>query len=219
MFAPKLPEGFSLTGDRSRMAWASSPGRAAMPLPLALKAGADQARAEAMLSAVASLVTTNPVDATARHATLVFKTASEFATITAASSPITQPWMFAATRSVMADQELRSRVALASQGAELMILVDEAPDSVVAGTIALRMLHALLQPLDWSELEPRAIAPETLSGWERAPATTSSRENGEPQGRWLWLLALVLLGVETWMRRGRAARAVAQKEDAHARVA
>lgn len=219
MFAPKLPEGFSLTGDRSRMAWPATSGRAAVPPPLAVKAGADQSRAEAMLSAVASLVTTNPVDATARHATLMFRSAPEFASLSSAISPIAQPWMFEATRTVMADQELRSRVVLASQGAELMVLVDEAPDSVVAGTIALRMLDALLQPLDWNELEPRSIAAETLRGWERAPAATSSRDNGEPQGRWLWLVALVLLGLEMWMRRGRAASAVVPKEDAHARVA
>lgn len=219
MFAPKLPEGFALNGDRSRMAWGPTAGRETLPLPLAVKAGADQSRAEAMLSAVASLVTTNPVDATARHATLVFKTAPEFATLTASTSPITQPWMYAATQSLMADQELRGHVVLAAQGAELMVLVDDAPDSVIAGTIALRMLHELLQPLDWNELEPRSIAPETLRGWERAPATTSSRNNGEPQGRWLWLVALMLLGVEMWMRRGRAATAAPQKEGAHARVA
>ena len=54
-----------------------------------------------------------------------------------------------------------------------------------------------------AELEPGVIPEEALAAWRRAPATVtaSDTESGESDGRWLWIAALVLFGVETWMRR------------------
>ena len=52
----------------------------------------------------------------------------------------------------------------------------------------------------------------TLASWQRAPATsaatrsTANANAGASDGRWLWIAVLVLLGVETWMRRTRRER-------------
>ena len=213
MLAPKLPDGFELRGEHSRMSWPVM--RSDGALPLAVRAGPDQARADAMLRAVASLAVTTPVDATARHATLVFANAPERGSL-AAAPPISQPWMFAVMQPLFADPQLRTHVVGAASGSELIVLVDAEPGSADAAAITSNVLASLVQPLAWAEFEPATIAPEQLKQWERAPSAAPSKNVGESQGRWLWLIALLLLGVETWMRR-RAAPA--STEEAHARVA
>lgn len=213
MVAPKLPDGFELRVDRSRMSWPIM--RFDGPLPLTVKAGPDQARADAMLRAVASLAVTSPVDATARHATLVFAHASDRASL-ATAPPISQPWMFDVMQPLIADPQLHTQVVGASSGSELIILVDAEPDSGDAAAIASSVLASLVQPLAWAEFEPATIAPEQLRQWERAPSATLSKNVGESQGRWFWLVALLLLGVETWMRRRVTPTSA---EETHARVA
>jgi hypothetical protein len=60
---------------------------------------------------------------------------------------------------------------------------------------------------DVTELEPDRIDAASLEGWARpAPAPTagsSMGDDGLSDGTWLWLVALVLLGVESWLRRER----------------
>lgn len=214
MFAPKRLDGFELRGERSRMVWPVPP--SGVPLPLAVKAGARQARADAMLSAVASLIITAPVDATARRATIVLPSAPEYAPLAASAPPIDHPWMFEVMRPLLNDGATRAHVTPMSVSGELTVLVDDEPDSVLSAGIAASMLGALLQPLPWSEFEPETIAPETLRGWERAPSASPGANAGEAQGRWLWLAVLFLLVLETWMRRQIVTR---DEETAHARVA
>lgn len=210
----KLPPGFELRGDRSRMAWpVASPGGV---LPLAVKAGPDQDRAAAMLSAVSSLVVTAPVDASARHATLVFPSAPERKDVVASGSAINQPWMFAVVEPLLSDSVMRAKLSTYSAGGDLLIVVDDDPASALSATVASTVLASLVQPLAWSELEPSTIAADQLRAWERAPSDAPSVNSGEPQGRWLWIVALALLALETWMRRRRA---VVVAEEAHARVA
>ena len=76
------------------------------------------------------------------------------------------------------------------------------------------MLGTLLQPLPWSEFEPDTIAADQLRAWERQPSGSTSSVSGEPQGRWVWLLGLALLGVEMWMRRRVATSMPAEVRDA-----
>lgn len=198
MFPAKLPPGFELRGDRSRMTWPSP--SASLSLPLTVKAGADQARAEAMLAAVASLAATTPVDANARRAVLVFPKAPERAALLAAP-PINQPWMFDVVQPLLADAAMREAVtARASDGALVLLLAGD-PQAESSSEVAATVLSALVQPLAWSEFEPEVIAAEQLRRWERSPADAPSVPTGEPQGRWLWAVVLALFGLETWMRR------------------
>ena len=205
MFAPKVLDGFELRVDESRMTWPVAP--SGVPLPIVVKAGADQARANAMLSAVASLVITAPVDATARRAAIVFPSAAEYASLSASLRPIDRPWMFDVMRPLLADPEMRAHVTATSVDGELVVVVDQDPSAMVSADVTAAVLGALLQPLPWSEFEPATIPPETLRQWARAPAEVAGANTGEPQGRWLWLVVLALLGVETWMRRRVPSRA------------
>jgi hypothetical protein len=57
------------------------------------------------------------------------------------------------------------------------------------------------------ESEVATLADEDLARWRRdaAPVTTSAIPNAnDGDGRWLWALALGLLGVEAWIRRSSA---------------
>jgi hypothetical protein len=107
--------------------------------------------------------------------------------------------MFDAVRPVLADATLGARVTAAADPDGLVVLVDDAAGGDVASSVTALLLGALLQPLPWSEFEPGVIAPATLAGWARPPAP--SRAAGDPRGRWLWVAVLVLLAVETGVRR------------------
>jgi hypothetical protein len=58
-----------------------------------------------------------------------------------------------------------------------------------------------------TELEPRVIDDSTIARWQRAPAINAATRNGarggSSDGRWFWVLALLLLAIESWMRRAR----------------
>ena len=64
---------------------------------------------------------------------------------------------------------------------------------------------------DLPESETMVLSDDALRKLERAPQDVSatvpdseqraSERSGLSDGRWLWVLVLVLLGVETWMRR------------------
>ena len=96
-----------------------------------------------------------------------------------------------------------------------------------AGSLgAMGLLASLASALDsvppLTELEPLLLPDELLQRWQRAPVTSEPRGPDEtsPDGRWLWLAALVLLGVEEWLRRRSPRRAAkAEPEVARARVA
>ncbi|HTE44152.1 MAG TPA: BatA domain-containing protein [Gemmatimonadaceae bacterium] len=65
--------------------------------------------------------------------------------------------------------------------------------------------RSLALPL--TELDPSTLSDATLASWQREPAAEAPPRNnanargGTSDGRWLWLLALLLLALETWMRR------------------
>jgi aerotolerance regulator-like protein len=65
------------------------------------------------------------------------------------------------------------------------------------------------------ELETTTIADSELAQWRRDPAPLAQRDPGhldESDARWLWTMALVLLGVETWARRARVRTPAAEAE-------
>jgi hypothetical protein len=51
-------------------------------------------------------------------------------------------------------------------------------------------------------MDTALIPREVLAGWERPFGTVAPapRETGTPVGRWVWLAALLLLGIEWWWR-------------------
>jgi hypothetical protein len=61
-------------------------------------------------------------------------------------------------------------------------------------------------------LEPLTIPDASLAAWQRSPGdvrSSGATTDDESDGRWLWGLVLLLLGVEGWLRRERRTAAAA----------
>ena len=116
-------------------------------------------------------------------------------------------------------------VALAAHGSvdgvDRLLLFSRADAGSLASAalIAATMRASTVEPVV-GELEPATIPPQTLEAWRRPAASgraSMSTRDDASDGRWFWMLALVLLGIETWMRRAR--REARAPEMAHERAA
>jgi hypothetical protein len=100
---------------------------------------------------------------------------------------------------------------------ETPVMVSLADDTPVAATadVVRGQLRRVSQP---SLEEPFPIEPEQLTQWTRQPGPPSAAAPLADEGdrRWLWALALALLGAEWYVRRRSAAPASVRAE---ARVA
>jgi len=107
-------------------------------------------------------------------------------------------------------------------GRSRLILFSAAdPGSLTSVALIAAVDRARSIAIPLAELEPTTIADQTLASWQRAPtleAPHPSSDSSDSDGRWLWILALALLGVETWMRRTRPAT-VGSVERVHDRAA
>ena len=102
---------------------------------------------------------------------------------------------------------------------ELMVFTDVDPGSEQAAALMAAILRAAAPPaLSGAEREPDTLAPVTLEGWQRvaAAAPSAGRPGERSDGRWFWLIALILFGVEAWMRRrpGHATKSEVAHADA-----
>ena len=116
-------------------------------------------------------------------------------------------------------------LAAAAESNGRLVVVSAAPPSELATPLLLRSLANLVGAApDLRAAEVLPIADPQLRAWSRpstppgAPhANALRRDDADNDRRWLWAAALVLLAIETWMRRARTA-AEKQHEEA-ARVA
>ena len=103
-------------------------------------------------------------------------------------------------------------VAGAASGSSYDVLVFACVDvGTVVGTALLRATESAITPvLPWREMEPRVMPDELLKRWERPAVEEAPRveDNTSPDGRWLWLLAIVLLGLDEWVKRRSRSRSV-----------
>ena len=78
--------------------------------------------------------------------------------------------------------------------------------SLASAAVIAAAMRAASLTLPIAELEPTTLPEQTLAAWRRGAAAgpaAAVADDTLSDGRWLWVLALVLMGVETWMRRGR----------------
>lgn len=94
-----------------------------------------------------------------------------------------------------------------------LLLISRAPAEHLATSALLLAVSRALAPAGASAAvdDVRRIDDEQLRGWERAPSPRStpstvdaSTDSGPSDGRWVWLLVLALLAVETIVRRASA---------------
>lgn len=71
------------------------------------------------------------------------------------------------------------------------------------------------------QLEPVTIAAEQLNKWSRPPGppAVNAPKRDEGDRRWMWAIGLLLIALETWMRRGPSQSASQPVADTEVRVA
>jgi hypothetical protein len=114
------------------------------------------------------------------------------------------PWT-----SIVNDREGKSIVRAAANGNELVIAMAAPASSFAAATVVRAALTARRPPDVYAEQEIGGTDEQTLAALSRpsAPVDRGGWRNADvTDARWLWLAALVLLGVEQWLRGGADAR-------------
>jgi hypothetical protein len=147
------------------------------------------------------------------------RAAASVATGFADASFSAAPWQAVA---VAADGQ---PLAVAAESSGRVVVASAAPAAHIVTPLLIRSLaNALGDVPDLQREEVAPIADRMLSEWARpsaipsAPTGDSLRESEDRlDRRWLWLAALCLLAIETWLRRTR--RGEADASDEVARVA
>ena len=102
----------------------------------------------------------------------------------------------------------------------LVVVLKEKPNGLLSAATIGALLRAAADTPTAAEMESTVRAASELRALEREPTASrvagGSLQDGQSDGRWFWAAALLLLLVETVMRRSRRQAAV---EVPHARVA
>jgi hypothetical protein len=88
----------------------------------------------------------------------------------------------------------------------LLLLPSVDASSLTSAALIAATTRALSSAAPVTEMEPTTVPDDVLRSWQREPdasATSQVSTDGASDGRWLWIVALVLLAVETWLRRAR----------------
>ncbi len=130
----------------------------------------------------------------------------------AALSGSSQPaarWTFGAGQRLLRSPDIAGLpVRVSAAGDSMIVEIDAAPGSLAAAQVLKAALDARVDPESWTEHETTVVADETLAAWTREPAAPDPatwRQSDEFDGRWFWAAALLLIGVESLMRRSTTA--------------
>lgn len=109
---------------------------------------------------------------------------------------------------LIADGHGNSLLRAAAMDRELVLDVGVPVDSYFAAAIVRAALVAAHAPVEKREQDVLRSPAPTLSAWTRAPEPVGAdvwRHAETSDARWLWTLALALMGLEGWLRRRRPA--------------
>jgi hypothetical protein len=113
---------------------------------------------------------------------------------------------------VLARSAAGQPVVVAAQGQldgrdRLLLFASIDPGSLASAALIAASTRALSLAAPATELEPAVLSDSVLASWNRNPSDNASARSdtggssGESDGRWLWVVALLLLGLETFLRR------------------
>jgi hypothetical protein len=179
-------------GTPTSAVWAAPPPADAIRVESTLGETVGRAMAEAARSTAAAH------GATLRPATFVLSDAPNRDSLADESQPANAPWMFDVIASITPG---RARTVKQIGGRAIVFLATS--DPAVAADAIREAIPALSAGPPPSEFEPATLSDDELRRLERpaAPGATPRRPD-RWAGRWLWIAALLLLGVEQMMRRG-----------------
>jgi hypothetical protein len=193
---PRGPERFSVrvtaSAEETRAEYAEA-GDASMPALQIIAPPASQRRADAMLRAILrDGVVLDPRGD--RRVAIVFDSAAQLAS----TSPSSAQWM---RRVLEAHPDIQGAEA---DGALVVHMQMPITDPRAVGTAAAVIRSAFGAVID--AREPRRIPAATLSAWARPPAGLPEDAPFTDEGdrRWLWVVVVLLLAIETVLRRVRA---------------
>jgi hypothetical protein len=223
------------TADRTDVEWATASSNRADSIVI-LAAETERTRAHAALTAARTMGVRLPLDtAHLRDVAVVTPQFEERASLVQRASTPTRAWMVDLVARLRADDALQQGTSgessvgaetvkgivavrgaaarptvIALQDGERLLLVSAADaGSLTTALLIASTTRALSLAAPLAELEPSAIADNTLAAWQRQPAasvasrTSAGAESGNTDGRWLWVFALLLMTLELWMRRAR----------------
>jgi len=122
----------------------------------------------------------------------------EDSALSASSSASPNPWTILAR-----NRDGAPLVRAAASGSELLLDVTAPPDSLVAAAVVRAALTARLDVHGYAEHEVGRLDDTWLAALGRPPGSVTReawRTADSTDARWLWFLAIVLLGVEQWLR-------------------
>lgn len=227
-----------ITDSSTAVVWTTSAADAP-DIATILVAPQDRARADAAMRAALSVGVPLPLDER-RPVTVAYPGAASIN-----SAPIDSAWMIALVARLRADSTLiaaTSRLAIAATdtsglvaardstrrpvvtakraGNQLLFVAAFDPGSVASAALLSAIARARSIPASLADIVTAPIPAATLATWQRPSAVDDSARalGDESDGRWLWTIALLLLGIETLMRRIRRL-AESTTEVAHERAA
>jgi hypothetical protein len=92
-------------------------------------------------------------------------------------------------------------VQVAARDSALVIMVGDGAGELVAAAALAAGVRAMTGPVAPRELAAGHVPDSVLASWEREAAPLAAVAGAGSDGRWLWLVVLLLLGVEALMRR------------------
>jgi hypothetical protein len=212
-----------LQPDRTEVEWNVQPimrtGAAAL---LQLAAPAERAETDAALDAALTMAPA-PSDS-ARRIAIVYQTYDRYSQMLRAAQPLTARWM-GDVATALAGQATINAVGTGNidNSERLLLFTSAGAASLESAQLLVAVLQALSPAAPASELEPQSLSQDLLRQWQREPPTVVDhpmRDDDVSDGRWLWVVALLLLGVESLMRRATPkVSSVASTEAVYDRVA
>ena len=172
-----------------------------LPFVATRQPAGESAAAAAALAGAASFGTT----AVGGHRAVVAFAGAPAAT---GEQPLSTPWMLRAALDLQHSSlllETGAEVTFAEEDAALVVNTDVRASSAAApGVIRAVMLALRPSTIVDTELETATIPESDLAGWRRdagAVERGGAVVSDGIESRWLWAAAVVLLAIETWVRR------------------